>query len=180
MEIVISPDPILREVCEPVENVDRSIKHLAKQMAKDMYKNNGCGLAAPQVGVTKRLIVLDCNLDENAKKEPITLINPEITAHGDETWASSEGCLSVPGITCDIERFCNVTVHYLDIDGAECDVTADKDENSLLCCCLQHEIDHLDGVTMFERLGPIERIDALKRYQEALEAGAQPGDTSVE
>lgn len=173
MHIVLSPDPLLRQKCEPVDLTDRSIKHLAKQMAKEMYRNNGCGLAAPQVGVLKRLIVIDCDLDDDAKKDPIFLINPRITDHSDETYISGEGCLSVPGITCEIERFKAVKVAYLDLDGEEWEIEGGED---LWGRCLQHELDHLDGMTMFERLDPIARVEALKAYELALANGAKPGD----
>ena len=178
MEIVLSPDPILREVCKPIPEIDKDIKKLAKQMAKDMYKNGGVGLAAPQVGVAKRMVVIDCNIDAHAKKNPITLINPEIIEHSEGTWKGDEGCLSVPGISCEIPRYKTVTVKYTDLDGNEQLIDGNYKVDELLCRCLQHELDHLDGITMFERLGPVDRIDALKRYKEALESGARPGDTS--
>lgn len=173
MNIVLAPDPLLRQVAEPVDPGDKTIAKLAKQMAKEMYKDEGVGLAAPQVGVLKRLIVIDCDV-EAEKRNPIVLINPEIVDHGEETWVSGEGCLSVPGITVDIERWQNVTVQYSDLDGERWEIEAGPD---LLGRCLQHEIDHLNGMTMFERLDVTERIKALQEYKEALAAGARPGET---
>jgi peptide deformylase len=176
MKIVLSPDPGLREICEPVDLTDASIKRLAKQMAQLMYKNSGCGLAAPQVGVHKRIVVVDCDI-ENEDSKPIPLINPEIVEHSDEVWIDGEGCLSVPGITVQIPRFEHVTVRFHDLDGTEVEL---KTEPDLLGRCVQHEIDHLDGFTLFERLEPMQRIEALRDYEAALAAGAKPGDTSHE
>lgn len=173
MDIVLAPDPVLREISEPIASEDRSIQRLAKQMAALMYQDSGCGLAAPQVGVLKRLVVVDCDV-ESDKREPIYLVNPRIIEHSDDTWVAGEGCLSVPGITVQIERWKNVTVRYTDLKGVEWDIEAGPD---LLGRCLQHEIDHLDGKTMFERLNVTERIYALREYRDALAAGARPGDT---
>ncbi|NTU89462.1 MAG: peptide deformylase [Actinobacteria bacterium] len=172
MDIVLSPDPRLRTVCEPVDPNDKSIKRIAKQMAKLMYKNNGCGLAAPQVGILKRFVVIDCDVDAE-ERSPIFLINPEIVDCDDTKVMGDEGCLSVPGVAFPIERFATVTVRATGLEGEEIVLTGGND---LLGRCLQHELDHLDGVTMFERLDPFARIDALRDYQEALARGAKPGD----
>lgn len=176
MKVIISPDPVLREVCESVDLADSSIKRLAKQMAQTMYKNKGCGLAGPQVGVCKRIVVVDCDLD-NKDSQPIVLINPEIVEHSDEVWVDEEGCLSVPGISVEIPRYTNVTVRYRDLDGNEQELSTEPD---LLGRCVQHELDHLDGKTLFERLDPMVRIEALRAYEAALAAGAKPGDTGRE
>jgi peptide deformylase len=170
MKIVISPDPLLREHCEEVDLEDHSIRRLAKQMAKEMYKNDGCGIAAPQVGIMKRMIVLDCNVDQT-RKDYTVLVNPVIKEHSEDTYVGDEGCLSIPGISVPIERYKSVTVGYKDLEGNDCEISGDED---LLCRCLQHEIDHLDGVTMFERLDPLLRIKALKAYDAAIAAGAGP------
>ena len=175
MKIVLSPDPTLRQVCSPADPTDKGLKHLASQMGKTMYKNNGCGLAAPQVGVLKRIIVIDCNAEED-KKHLEVLLNPVIVAHSDETVECDEGCLSVPGVAFPITRWAWVTVEALDLDGQE--IVYEK-ADGLLGRCLQHEIDHLDGITMFERLDPFTRMGAIREYQEALARGARPGDTSV-
>lgn len=171
MNIVIAPDPTLRQVCEPCQVGDRSLKRLAKQMAKLMYKSNGCGLAAPQVGVLKRLVVIDC--DESEEQNPLFLVNPEIVGLEGDPVTEEEGCLSCPGISIPISRKPFATVRYFDLDGEEWVIEGD----GLLGRCLQHEIDHLNGKTMFEACDPLVRLEALAAYEKALAAGAKPGET---
>lgn len=172
MNIVLSPDPMLRQVCEPCRVEDKSIKKLAKQMAKAMYKNNGCGLAAPQVGVLKRVVVVDCDT-ESDEKNPIYMINPELVELQGDPIVMGEGCLSCPGITVEIARPPFAKVRFLDLDGEEWTIEGD----GLLGRCLQHELDHLDGKTMFEVCDPMTRIEALRAYEVALANGAKPGET---
>ena len=175
MNIVLSPNPTLRKVCDVCIPEDRSLQKLAKKMAQTMYKNDGCGLAAPQVGVLKRLIVVDCD-EERKKNNPIILINPEIILLEGDLVKAEEGCLSCPGISVVIERQPFVKVSYFDLSGEEWTIEGE----GLLGRCLQHEIDHLDGITLFERCDPLERLGAVRAYEEALALGAKPGDTSVE
>lgn len=172
MKIVISPNPILNTVCEPCEPGDPELKKLSKQMFKAMYKNNGVGLAAPQVGVLKRIITVDCGPEDDP--DPMTLVNPEVVnAFGaDET--EEEGCLSCPGISVPITRKAEVVVRYYDLEGEYWELEAD----GLLARCLQHEIDHLNGITLFEAAAPRDRIKALAAYEDALREGAKPGETS--
>ncbi len=177
LKIVQSPDPLLNQVCEPCETGDRSLKKLAKQMERVMYATDGVGIAAPQVGILKRLIVVETTPDdEDGARNPLALVNPEII----ETWGdpevNDEGCLSCPGIYVPIERQPWARVRYQDFKGEEWEIESD----GLLGRCLQHEIDHLNGITLFERATPIVRIKALKAYEEAKRLGAQPGDVSVE
>ena len=174
LKIVTAPDPLLQEVCEPCDLNDPSLRKLAKQMAKAMYANDGCGLAAPQVGVLKRLVVIDCDL-ESDRDDPLILVNPTIVELKGEPVASEEGCLSLPGISVPITRQPWARVRYFDLDGELWEVEGD----GLLGRCLQHEIDHLDGKTLFETAKPMDRIEALKNYDEALAAGAKPGETST-
>lgn len=170
MKVVLSPDPMLREICELCEPGDPSLKKISKKMAATMYKNAGCGLAAPQVGILKRFVVIDCN-DPEDDPDPIFLVNPEIIAlEGDEV-TDLEGCLSLPGISVPVKRKPFARVSYYDLDGNKCEIEGD----GLLGRCLQHEIDHLDGKTLFEACSPKDRIVALKAYQEAVKAGAKPG-----
>lgn len=171
LPIVLSPDPGLREICEPCKLPDKSLVKLSKQMFKTMYENNGCGLAAPQVGINKRMVVIDC-LDEEGNKDPYTLINPVIEWHSDDVVKEDEGCLSIPGISVPITRPSTVRVRYFDATGKEHTVESD----GLLGRCLQHEIDHLDGKTLFESCNPVDRIKALHEYHEAIERGAKPGE----
>lgn len=175
MKIIIAPDPELRAVCDPVAPDDASVSRLARQMARAMYKNGGCGLAAPQVGVSKRLVVFDCDVQSD-EEHPVAIVNPVVTEHSDEVYVGDEGCLSIPGVTLQVPRWTSVRVEALNLEGNEMVFEAEQD---LLCRCLQHEIDHLDGITMFERLDPVARIEALQQYQHALEMGAKPGDMEV-
>lgn len=151
---------------------------LAKKMARLMYKADGCGLAAPQVGTPKQLIVLDTVLPEEGKErvqDPLIILNPRIVELGDTTESEGEGCLSIPGITIDIERPTSVTVEALDLDGNEIEITAEGFDAR----ALQHELDHLEGITMFEHLDAITCATKLQEFAEAKAAGARPGDTSV-
>lgn len=173
VNIIQSPDPLLNTVCEPCEVGDKSLKKLAKQMVKAMYKFDGCGLAAPQVGVTKRLVVIDC---EEEQGNPIVLVNPEILELKGDPETVEEGCLSCPGVSVPITRHPWARVRYFDLDGEEWEIEGD----GLLGRCLQHEIDHLDGKTMFETCDPVARIKALTDYEAARAAGARPGQTSIE
>ena len=173
-EIVISPDERLRTECAPIEEIDEEVVKLAKRMAKLMYKYEGCGIAAPQVGELKQLVVIDCDWGDGGKKDPIYLINPVIVEQSEEKAMGPEGCLSIPGVSFDIARSTSVVVQARDLEGRLMQYEA---SNNLFCVCLQHEIDHLHGVTMFERLTPEERLKGMRAYQEALEAGARPGDT---
>ena len=174
VSIVIAPDPLLRQVCEPCTPGDHSWKKLAKQMARAMYNNNGCGIAAPQVGVTKRLVVID--VDDSNEQNPIVLVNPEIMELKGEPETQGEGCLSCPGITVPVSRKPWARVRYYDLDGEMWEIEGD----GLLGRCLQHEIDHLNGRTLFESCDPLTRIRALVAYDEARKKGAKPGDTSIE
>ncbi len=172
MEIVLSPDPRLLEPCHPIDVIDDSVRELAANMAEEMYRSNGVGLAAPQVGVQKRMVVVDCDLDEYGKR-PLVLINPEVIWSSEELEHAGEGCLSIPGVSFEIERPVGVKVRALDLEGEE--VIHDAPEG-LFARCLQHEIDHVNGITMFERIDPSKRIQALREYREALARGAKPGD----
>lgn len=172
--IVQSPNPILNQVCEPCDFNDKDLKKLAKQMTRAMYKNDGCGLAAPQVGVAKRIVVIDC--DPSEEQTPMVLVNPTIVETKGEPVVDGEGCLSCPGITVPIARPPWARARFFDLEGEEWEIEGD----GLLGRCLQHEIDHLDGITMFERCDPMARIQALKDYEAARAAGAKPGETRVE
>lgn len=171
-DIVLSPSPILRQECDTVETIDASIEKTVKRMIKNMYDNDGVGIAAPQIGVTKRIVVIDCDYD-GRNKNPMVLINPEIIEKSDEMYDGTEGCLSIPGVCFTIPRHKYVKVRALDLKGQPYEIEAEED---LLCRCLQHEIDHTNGITMFERLDPAARIAGLRQYQEALARGAKPGE----
>jgi len=152
----------------------------AQEMARLMYESDGCGLAAPQVGLLKRIIVIDTDWsapDENGEltnpQEPRFFINPVVKRLWGKKEVADEGCLSVPGITVPVKRFLNIEVEAIDLDGQTVLVEAEGFEAR----AFQHELDHLEGITMFEHLGPIERISYLQEYDAAIKAGAKPGDT---
>ena len=144
LPILRFPDPRLKKVATPIPEIDEGIKRLARDMAETMYEAPGIGLAATQVDVHKRLIVIDVS---EARDELLTLINPEI-AERDGVQVCEEGCLSVPGIYDKVERAENVVVRYLDLKGEKRTIEA----HGLLAVCLQHEIDHLDGKVFVEHL----------------------------
>ena len=172
--IVLSPDPRLRQECAVIEEITPAIEALAEKMKKMMFDNGGCGLAAPQIGELIQLVTIDCDYTDKNDYDPYVLINPVIVEQSDHLVPFSEGCLSIPGISCEIERPDHVVVEAYDLDANLIRYEASGD---LFCVCLQHEIDHLHGNTMFERLKPMQRIKAVKEYQDALARGARPGET---
>jgi peptide deformylase len=141
-------------------------------MARIMYRFSGIGLAATQIGVLKRVIVYDLSDDGSGL---VAVCNPVIVERSGQCEVDDEGCLSVPGISVPIERSCEVTVEALALDGSRLRIEAD----GLMARMLQHEIDHLDGRLIIDRVEGQERKDALRRYREAIEAGAKPGETSI-
>ena len=145
-----------------------------EKMKKMMFENGGCGLAAPQIGELIQLVTIDCDYSDKNDYDPYVLINPVIVEQSDHLVPFSEGCLSIPGISCEIERPDHVVVEAYDLDANLIRYEASGD---LFCVCLQHEIDHLHGNTMFERLKPMQRLKAVKEYQDALARGARPGET---
>ena len=164
------PDEVLRQKCEKVSKVDDDLRHFLDDMLETMYVDKGCGLAAPQVGVSKRIIVLDDNPSDEDKsaRRPMYLINPEIIWRSDETVLFNEGCLSLPDQRADVERNESVRVHYIDYHGNEQDILADD----LLAIILQHEIDHLDGILYIDHLSRLKRtrlLNKLKKYREEKE-----------
>ncbi len=173
LKVITAPNPVLNTVCGPYAENEfgtSAMRKFAKQLTKTMYKFDGVGLAAPQVGVTKRMIVVDCTDQE--PKDPFVLINPEIVEASTSCTPGNEGCLSVPGIQVEISRSDWVRVSYMDIDGN----TAEVEAEDLLARCLQHEIDHLNGKTMFESCSPAVRLQALQDYEIAQQKGAKPGE----
>lgn len=160
--IVLSPDPRLRQECAVIEEITPAIEALAEKMKKMMFENGGCGLAAPQIGELIQLVTIDCDYSDKNDYDPYVLINPVIVEQSDHLVPFSEGCLSIPGISCEIERPDHVVVEAYDLDANLIRYEATGD---LFCVCLQHEIDHLHGNTMFERLKPMQRLKAVKEYQ---------------
>lgn len=160
------PEPVLRQKCEKVSKVDDELRRFLDDMLETMYVDKGCGLAAPQVGCTKRIIVVDPNpSDEDlSARQPMHLINPEIIWRSDETVFFNEGCLSLPEQRAEVERFAKVRVHYTDYNGHEQEILADD----LLAIILQHEIDHLDGILYIDHLSRLKRsrlLNKLDKYR---------------
>ncbi len=161
LKILIFPDPRLRTVAKTVELVDDSIKKLSQDMLETMYQGSGIGLAATQVNVHKRVIVLDIS---ESKDEPLILINPEIIKIIDPNKKMfSEGCLSVPGFYEELKRPSSVEISYLDIDGKRNLLLA----NDLLAVVIQHEMDHLDGKMMVDFISNIKREMIRKKLLKA-------------
>ena len=174
-DIVVAPDDRLEVECAPIEEVDDGIRQLAKRMLRDMYAADGCGLAAPQVGEDVQLVVIDVDHDGNKHKNPYVLVNPRILVADGEVRETGEGCLSFPGITVRVSRPSHVVVEAEDLDGSTLRYEA---ADNLLAVCLQHEIDHLHGVTMVDHLTPLRRASAMREYRSALASGARPGDVA--
>ena len=157
-KIVIEPDPILREKSEILEKVDDELRNLLDDMLETMYAASGIGLAAVQVGVLKRLIVIDISKDKE-KKNPLFLINPEIISKSKKTSIYEEGCLSLPGHFAEIERPAECQIKFIDYDGKEQELRV----NGLLATCIQHEIDHLNGVLFIDYLSKLKKDMIIKK-----------------
>ena len=154
------PDPKLGNVCVEVEAVTPEIVKLGEDMLETMYAAPGRGLAAPQVGVLKRVFVMDATW-KDANASPEVFINPEIVAHSQVQLVQSEGCLSIPGVAVDIARPDRVRVRWMGMSGA----TEERDFTGFACACVQHEIDHLDGIVTLDHLSPETRVTALEQYR---------------
>ena len=157
-EIVIEPDPILRKKSVNLEKVDDELRGLLDDMLETMYSAPGIGLAAVQVGVLKRLIVIDISKEKD-KKNPLFLINPEIISRSNKTSIYEEGCLSLPGHFAEIERPAECHVKYIDYSGKEKEIKA----NGLLSTCIQHEVDHLNGILFIDYLSKLKKDMILKK-----------------
>ena len=157
-EIVIEPDPILRNKSESLEKVDDELRGLLDDMLETMYTAPGIGLAAVQVGILKRLIVIDISKEKD-EKDPLFLINPEIISRSKNTSIYEEGCLSLPGHYAEIERPAECHVKYIDYNGKEKEIKA----NGLLSTCIQHEVDHLNGTLFIDYLSKLKKDMILKK-----------------
>jgi len=157
------PDPVLKKVAAPVEEVTDEIRQLAAQMAATMYAAPGVGLAAPQVGVSIRLIVLDCS-PKDGEPELIKAINPEIIAT-QGSCCEEEGCLSVPEYYAQVERAEVVKVRYFDLD---LDKMVEREADGLLGVCFQHETDHLDGILFVDHLSSLKKSLFRRKYKKIM------------
>ena len=152
-KILLHPDPRLKKMCEPVAAVDDEMRVLMQDMLETMYDAPGIGLAAPQIGVLQRILVMDVVKDEDGEPHPLMMANPEIIWESEQVSRYEEGCLSIPEEFADVERPEQVRVRYLDQNGE----TQELDCDGLLATCVQHEIDHLDGKLFIDYLGPVKR-----------------------
>ena len=157
-KIIIEPDTILRKKSETLEKVDNELRSLMDDMLETMYAAPGIGLAAVQVGILKRLIVIDISKDKE-KKNPLFLINPEIVSKSNKTSIYEEGCLSLPGYFAEIERPAECKIEYLDYEGKKSEMNA----NGLLATCIQHEVDHLNGVLFIDYLSKLKKDMIVKK-----------------
>ncbi|MBB3384854.1 MULTISPECIES: peptide deformylase [unclassified Rhizobium] len=165
--LIILPDPLLRQASKPIEQIDTEIQRLADDMLETMYDAPGIGLAAIQIGVPRRMLVIDV-AREGEEKTPLVFINPEIVASSDERSVYEEGCLSIPDYYAEVERPARVTVKHLDRNGREQLTEAD----GLLATCVQHEIDHLNGVLFIDYISRLKREMVIKKFTKAAKAKA--------
>ena len=157
-KILILPDPILRKVSEPISSVSTEIKKLMDDMLETMYAAPGIGLAAVQIGILKRVIVIDLS-KENEKKNPLFIINPEISYKSKELVSYEEGCLSIPNQFAEVKRPSSCKVNFLDYNGKKKEMNAE----GLLATCIQHEIDHLNGVLFIDHLSKLKKDLILRK-----------------
>lgn len=162
-QIIEAPDPRLTTRCAPVERIDADLLRLLDDMVETMYAAPGIGLAAPQVGVLKRAFVADVAEDEKRERAPLVVINPEIVWRSPTQSAVEEGCLSLPKQFGEVTRAESVRVRYLDRVGESREIAAE----GLLARCLQHEIDHLDGILFVDHLSALKRALILRRLVKA-------------
>ena len=157
-QILIIPDPLLRKVSDPVSSVNTEIKNLMDDMLETMYAAPGIGLAAVQIGVLKRIIVIDLSKD-GEKKNPLFIVNPEITFKSNELISYEEGCLSIPNQFAEVKRPSSCKVNFLDYNGKKKEINAD----GLLATCIQHEVDHLDGILFIDHLSKLKKDLIIKK-----------------
>ena len=167
LPIITIPDPLLRKKAAPIERVDAALLKLAENMLATMYDAPGIGLAAPQVGVLRRLIVMDPSRDEEAK-QPLIMVNPVILDRGSEMRTHEEGCLSIPDVTAEIERPAMTRVGFIDTEGKSREQTLEGIWSTLV----QHEIDHLNGVLFIDYLSRLKRDMIVKKFTKQKRAEA--------
>ena len=162
LPIILAPDPRLKVKCQPIEAVDDDVRRFMDDMLETMYDAPGIGLSAPQVGDTRRIMVVDLSRDPDAPT-PIRMANPEIFEFSDDIRLGEEGCLSLPEHFADVERPDCIRVRYLD----ENNETQELDADGLLSACIQHELDHLDGILFVDHLSSLKRNMILRKMKKA-------------
>ena len=183
LRIFETPDPVLRQISTPVETVDDELRALVADMFETMYDAPGIGLAAVQVGVPRRLLVMDLQEPEDpddpespAVKEPRVFINPEILSHSDHEVPYNEGCLSVPDQYAEVMRPDKIRARWQDEHGKH----HEKDLDGLLAVCLQHEMDHLEGVLFIDHLSKLKRAFVIKKYTKQAKLAAKDAKSAAE
>lgn len=171
LPIITAPDPLLKVKCEPVAEVDADIARLMNDMLDTMYMAPGIGLAAPQIGVTKRILVVDVSA-KDGPREPIRMANPEIVWHSDELATYEEGCLSLPEQYADVERPEKIKVRFLD----EKNEQQEREADGLLATCIQHEMDHLEGIIFVDHLSALKRKMILRKLAKQKKLQAQAAE----
>ena len=171
LPIITAPDPRLKVACEPVATVDAAIAKLMDDMLDTMYLAPGIGLAAPQVGVTKRILVVDLS-SKDGPREPLRMVNPEIVWRSEELAVYEEGCLSLPEQYADVERPAKIRFRYLDETGTP----QEREAEGLLATCIQHELDHLDGIIFVDHLSALKRRMILRKLTKLKKHQALAGD----
>ena len=157
-QILTIPDPLLRKVSEPVNSVNSEVKKLMDDMLDTMYAAPGIGLAAVQIGVLMRVIVIDLS-KQDEKKNPLFIVNPEITSKSKELISYEEGCLSIPNQFAEVKRPSSCKINFLDYNGKKSEINAD----GLLATCIQHEVDHLNGILFIDHLSKLKKDLILKK-----------------
>ena len=165
--IITLPDPILRQTARPIERVDADLRRLIDDMLATMYDAPGIGLAAPQIGISRRLIVMDPAKDDQPKA-PILMVNPEILTRSDELRVHEEGCLSIPDFTAEVERPAVARVAYIDLEGKQ----QQAELEGIWSTLVQHEIDHLNGVLFIDYLSRLKRDMVVKKFRKQKRAEA--------
>jgi peptide deformylase len=171
LPIITIPDPVLRKKAASVERVDAELLKLAENMLATMYDAPGIGLAGPQVGISRRLIVMDPTRDEEPK-QPLIMVNPVILERGSEMRTHEEGCLSIPDVTAEIERPAMTRVGFIDAEGKAQERTLEGIWSTLV----QHEIDHLNGILFIDYLSRLKRDTVIRKFTKAAKRDAPPGD----
>ncbi|UJQ93146.1 peptide deformylase [Mariluticola halotolerans] len=176
--ILYIPDPRLKQVTAPVTEITDETRALVKDMFETMYDAPGIGLAAPQIGVMQRIVVIDCAKraddaevaeGEEEISDPITLINPEITWVSEETRVYEEGCLSIPEYYEEVERPDRIRIRYMNLEGE----TIEREADGLLATCMQHEVDHLNGKLFIDYLSRLKRERITKKFEKAARRAAE-------
>ena len=174
LPVIVAPDPRLKQISAPVERVDDDLRRLMDDMIETMYRAPGVGLAAPQVGVLKRVIVVDITKKDEARR-PYCLVNPELLWVSDEAISNEEGCLSLPEHYAEVVRPAAIRVRYLDREGE----VRELDAEGLLATCIQHEMDHLEGILFVDHLSALKRNMILRKLVKAKKAGKAPAPAAA-